>query len=102
MGAAAERHCRHGAGPSHRRALSPGLASGIVEMLGMIAELRAFDTIALSGGCFQNAVLFSEVSQLSWRQGYKVLSHAAVPANDGGLALGQAAIAAARLIQGDA
>ncbi|MBV8334580.1 MAG: carbamoyltransferase HypF, partial [Alphaproteobacteria bacterium] len=78
-----------------------GLAGGIVEMVSIIAELRAFDAVALSGGCLQNAVLLAEVSHQLRALGVNVLSHTAVPANDGGLALGQAAIAAARLIEGD-
>ena len=49
--------------------------------------------IALSGGCFQNALLLNlTVAALS---DVPVLLHTKVPANDGGLALGQAAIAAA-------
>ena len=57
-----------------------------------------FDTVALSGGCFQNRVLFEEVVRGLEQEHFRVLSHAQVPANDGGLALGQAAIGAARLI----
>ena len=57
-----------------------------------------FDTIALSGGCFQNRVLFEAVVRGLEQEHFRVLSHAQVPANDGGLALGQAAIGAARLI----
>ncbi|WP_424971373.1 carbamoyltransferase HypF [Dinoroseobacter sp. S76] len=54
--------------------------------------------IALSGGCFQNALLSRMVSE---RLGdLPVLTHGKVPANDGGLALGQAAVAAARLLRG--
>jgi hydrogenase maturation protein HypF len=49
-----------------------------------------------------NAGLLAEISYQLRALGVNVLSHAAVPANDGGLALGQAAIVAARLIQGDA
>jgi hydrogenase maturation protein HypF len=78
-----------------------GLAGGIAEMAGKLGERRSFDAVALSGGCFQNAVLFSQVSRLLRGRGFAVLSHAAVPANDGGLALGQAAVAAAQLIEGD-
>ena len=58
-------------------------------MAGKIAEFRAFDTIPLSGGCFQNAVLLGEVSQRLRALGVSVLSHAAVPANDGAWALGR-------------
>ncbi len=50
--------------------------------------------VALSGGCFQNAVLLRET--LGWLDGIRVLTHRSVPANDGGLALGQAMVAAAR------
>jgi hydrogenase maturation protein HypF len=57
-----------------------------------------FDTIALSGGCFQNRILFEEAVRRLEHHDFVVLSHTQVPANDGGLALGQAAIGAAHLI----
>jgi hydrogenase maturation protein HypF len=57
-----------------------------------------FDTVALSGGCFHNAILFSGLTRRLEAENFTVLSHVAVPANDGGLAFGQAAIGAARLI----
>ena len=60
-----------------------------------------FDTVALSGGCFQNRILFEEVVRRLEQNNFVVLSHAQVPANDGGLALGQAAIGAAHLIDAE-
>ena len=55
--------------------------------------------IALSGGCFQNALLASRVrDRLSPR--YRVLLHREVPPGDGGIALGQAMVAAALLAGG--
>ena len=80
-----------------------GLAAAIVAMTKQLAQndsvrARLFDTVALSGGCFQNHILFAEVLRRLEQAGFKVLTHAEVPANDGGLALGQAAIGAARLI----
>ena len=55
------------------------------------------DVVALSGGCFQNRLLQAAAIERIERQGFTVLVHHRVPANDGGLALGQAVIAAARL-----
>jgi hydrogenase maturation protein HypF len=56
------------------------------------------DTVALSGGCFHNRILFEETVRRLEEMELDVLTHAEVPANDGGIALGQAAIAAAKLI----
>ena len=56
-------------------------------------------TVALSGGVFQNQVLFELVKHKLETEGYTVLAHQRIPMNDGGIALGQAAIAGARCLQ---
>ena len=58
----------------------------------------AAKTVALSGGVLQNRVLLEQLVMRLERDGFSVLTHRQVPANDGGLALGQAAIAAARAL----
>ena len=77
-----------------------GLAAAVVAMARRLANRHDFDTVALSGGCFQNAVLFELIERQLAASGFRVLSHSLVPANDGGLALGQVAIAAAHLLAG--
>jgi hydrogenase maturation protein HypF len=80
-----------------------GLAQAIREMIARLREPGAagalVDTVVLSGGCFQNKLLFEAVVRLLESDGLTCLSHAKVPTNDGGLALGQAAIAAARYLE---
>ena len=75
-----------------------GLAIAVAAMTRALSRQARFDTVALSGGCFQNAVLFEQTERRLRDAGFAVLTHSVVPANDGGLALGQAAVAAARLI----
>ncbi len=79
-----------------------GLAAALVRMLDHLAtRLRGAWTgrIALSGGVFQNAILSEALIQRLEAKGLEVLRHSQVPANDGGLSLGQAAIAAARAVE---
>jgi hydrogenase maturation protein HypF len=72
-----------------------GLAVAIAETSLHLADVIASEMVVLSGGVFQNRLLLEEVSRLL-REGRKiVLSPAKLPCNDGGLALGQAVIAAA-------
>ncbi|MBB3063428.1 carbamoyltransferase HypF [Microbulbifer rhizosphaerae] len=79
-----------------------GLAEAIgrmVDRLGDRCGAGWSGRVALSGGVFQNAVLSSLLVRQLRRRGLEVLCHRRVPANDGGLSLGQAAVAAARLLQ---
>ena len=55
------------------------------------------NTVALSGGVFQNKLLLTVCDNLLEMYGFKVLRHSMIPPNDGGLALGQAAAAMYRL-----
>ncbi|MDE2017546.1 MAG: carbamoyltransferase HypF [Hyphomicrobiales bacterium] len=74
-----------------------GFAKAVAKLAARIAEARGIGAVALTGGCFQNATLFALVERHLVARGLRTLSHAAIPANDGGLAVGQAAVAAALL-----
>jgi len=50
--------------------------------------------VVLSGGVFQNAILLGGLTDALEKKGLRVFSHTSVPSNDGGISLGQAAIAA--------
>jgi hydrogenase maturation protein HypF len=80
-----------------------GLSKALVESTIKLARRGAngpqFHAVALSGGCFQNRILFESVARKLREAGFAVLAHADVPANDGGLSLGQAAVGAARLLK---
>jgi hydrogenase maturation protein HypF len=72
-----------------------GLATAIADTAAHLADHIGSETVALSGGVFQNRLLLEEVSRMLRASGKLVLSPAKLPSNDGGLALGQAVIAAA-------
>ncbi|MDZ8080467.1 MAG: carbamoyltransferase HypF [Nostoc sp. DcaGUA01] len=74
-----------------------GLANAIVEMVKHLCQENVIHQVVLTGGVFQNCVLLEQVSQSLETLGRKVLTHSLVPANDGGLSLGQAVITAAKL-----
>ena len=75
-----------------------GLALGLVELIARLHKTHAFDTVALSGGCLQNSLLLNALEQILSARGFNVIGNLMTPANDGGVALGQAAIAAARTL----
>ena len=72
------------------------LAQATATALTTLAERHALATVVLSGGVWQNRRLLTETTRRLERAGLRVLVPVALPPNDGGLAFGQAAIAAAR------
>jgi hydrogenase maturation protein HypF len=64
------------------------------------SQIGGPDRVCLSGGSFQNLYLLGRTVVELRRRGFAVFLHAQVPANDGGLSLGQAMIANQRLREG--
>jgi len=58
-----------------------------------IKRERGINTVVLSGGCFQNKYLLTNLTAVLEQRGFTVYSHRLVPPNDGGISLGQAVIA---------
>ena len=74
-----------------------GVADLIVSMALKIRDKEKLNRVALSGGVFQNVYLLSASLSGLENAGFEVLTHCRVPTNDGGISLGQAAIANALL-----
>jgi hydrogenase maturation protein HypF len=72
-----------------------GVADAIVRTCDRIAEATGVRTVALSGGVFQNLLLTGRTVDLLTAHGFHVLTHVSVPCNDGGISLGQVAVAGA-------
>ena len=77
------------------------LAGAIVEVCRRISKTDGLKRVCLSGGTFQNLYLLDRTAKGLRRAGLEVFLHSLVPANDGGISLGQAVIANQRLRNGD-
>jgi hydrogenase maturation protein HypF len=75
------------------------VANLIVEYSKVLRAQSGINTVALSGGVFQNVALLQRTLFQLDAAGFEVLVHRLVPPNDGGVALGQAVVAAAQIIQ---
>jgi hydrogenase maturation protein HypF len=89
--------------------ISPGVVSamfhsGVAHLIERIArsirEERRLNRVVLSGGVFQNIFLLKRACRRLASAGFEVFTHNRVPANDGGISIGQAAVANARIARG--
>ncbi len=77
-----------------------GVSRLIVSTAGRIRDERRLNRVVLSGGVFQNSFLLARARRLLQAEGFEVFTHGRVPTNDGGISLGQAVVANARLERG--
>jgi hydrogenase maturation protein HypF len=77
------------------------LSAAIGEVCSRIGSSDAVNRVCLSGGSFQNLYLLGRTVVELRRRSFDVFLHAQVPANDGGLSLGQAMVANEHLRQGE-
>ncbi len=68
----------------------------ILQTCKKIREKLGLNEVALSGGVFQNVYLLKKTCDLLVKAGFSVYTHHQVPPNDGGICLGQAAVASTR------
>ncbi len=71
-----------------------GLVEMIVKLSIIIREETGLNEVAISGGVFQNQFLLNESLRRLQGEGFKVFKHQSIPPNDGGISVGQVAIAA--------
>jgi hydrogenase maturation protein HypF len=84
-----------------RRGVSPPVAAArfhntLVAAIAAVARATGEPRVALTGGCFQNRWLCERAAARLEADGHQVLLHRQVPPNDGGISLGQVAVAAAQ------
>jgi len=72
------------------------VADAIARTCAILRSRTGLGVVALSGGVFQNLLLLERTVSRLEADGFRVLVHGRVPPNDGGISLGQAAVAAAR------
>lgn len=74
-----------------------GVAALVAQVCRLLRDRHRLDRVALSGGVFQNALLLERALARLNADGFEVYINSKVPPNDGGISLGQAAVAAARM-----
>jgi hydrogenase maturation protein HypF len=96
------RDLRDGAAP---QAMAAGFHRAVANLIGDLAsrerEESGINVVVLTGGVFQNVLLADLASRQLEADGFEVLTHRLVPPNDGGIALGQLAVAAASRLSPD-
>jgi hydrogenase maturation protein HypF len=78
------------------RAFHKGVAEGVCRAVKTLCDANGIDTVVLSGGVFQNELLLENLKSPFETDPIHIWTNAAVPPNDGGVSLGQAALAAFR------
>jgi hydrogenase maturation protein HypF len=74
-----------------------GLVEGFVELATLLRKKTALNRVCLSGGTFQNIYLSERLEARLAESGFEVFAQKEVPSGDGGLSLGQALVAAAKM-----
>jgi hydrogenase maturation protein HypF len=77
--------------------ISARFHNALAEATLRVAQEVGLETVALSGGCFQNQRLLRSTAKRLREAGFRLLLQGQLPPNDGGISLGQVAVAAARL-----
>jgi hydrogenase maturation protein HypF len=76
------------------RALQRGIARGLSDAIASLRRANEIDTVVLSGGVFQNQLLLEDLHSMLKSTSVAIWTNHEVPPNDGGISLGQAALAA--------
>ena len=72
----------------------------IVSMAKRVKKETGLNRVVLSGGTFQNRIILEKSENNLKKNGFEVFTQSDIPSNDGGIALGQIAIAAKRRLLG--
>lgn len=80
--------------PEIAHSFQRGVAAGLAQVVVQLCLSRAIDTVVFSGGVFQNELLLQDMRSLLEPHRLEIWTNHAVPPNDGGISLGQAALAA--------
>ena len=76
------------------RGFHRALADGTAEVIDSLCEIHGVDTVVLSGGVMQNELFLSDLTAALSLRTLRIWTNREVPPNDGGISLGQAALAA--------
>ncbi len=76
------------------RTFQRGIAQGLCDAIALLAPAQRTETVVLSGGVFQNELLLNDLKNLWEGTRLQIWTNHVVPSNDGGISLGQAALAA--------